>query len=168
MVVSPNTTKLEVVIVPEDVILLMEKELLASRRTIVFGLARAVAVVRTLDSVPDVIKDAFKLDNEPPAPANVTADMDPVAVMLLVENDMSASRRTIVFGLARAVAVVRTLDNVPDVIKDALRFDREAPSPPPAEKGAPFCNNVPVKLMSPTTCNLLRGLVVPIPTFPVT
>ena len=67
MVVSPNTTKLEVVIVPEEVILLMEKELLASRKTIVSGLASAVAVVRTLDSVPVVIKDALILERDAPS-----------------------------------------------------------------------------------------------------
>ena len=132
---------------PDAVMLLIENDRLASRSTIVSGLAMAVAVVRAFDSEPVVMEDASNAVKEAPLPEKEAAETAPDAVILLIENDRLVSRSTIVSGLAREVALVREFESVPDVINDASKLDSEAP-PPNTE---PFCNREPVKLMSPTT-----------------
>ena len=106
--------------------------------------------------VPEAIKDAFRLDSVAPLPDKVAAETAPDAVMLLIENDLLASRRTIVLESARAVAVVRALDSVPVVIEDAFSVVKEAPEP---ENTSAFT--------VPFTSSLADGRVTPTPTLPL-
>ena len=152
---APLPEKVAAETAPDAVMLLIENDRLASRSTIVSAFARAVAVVRALESVPAVIDDAFKLVIEAPSPDKVAAEMAPEAVMLLIENDLLASRSTRVSAFAMAVPVVRALESVPAVIDDAFKLVRRAPSPV-----------YDVAFTVPDTSSLVAGLVVPIPTLP--